>query len=50
MLDGVEHLRNILKQGQVSMEISSMRFKRGQDLLDWVAFTHTELREGEVEQ
>ncbi|MBN1569786.1 MAG: DUF499 domain-containing protein [Acidobacteria bacterium] len=50
MLEGVEHLRNLLKQGQVSLEIASMRFKRGQDLLDWVAYTHTELKEGEVEQ
>ena len=50
MLSGVEHLRNLLKQGQVSMEIASMRFERGQDLLDWVAYAHTELKEGEVEQ
>ncbi len=50
MIAGVDHLRNLLKQGQVALEITSVRFERGQDLLDWVAHVHTELSQGEVDQ
>lgn len=46
----INHLRELLPEGQVSIDVERLRFDRGQALLDWVAQAHTELHEGEVEQ
>lgn len=46
----INHLRDVLGEGQVSLDLERIKFARGQDLLDWVAAAHIELAEGEVEQ
>jgi hypothetical protein len=46
----IEHLRALISDGQVALEVPILRFPSGQDLLDWVADDRTELKPGEVEQ
>lgn len=43
-------LRDILGEGQVALRAPKLQFPSGQQLLDWVADAHTELKPGEVEQ
>ena len=46
----IEHLRALLPQGQVSLDIPALWFTDGQKLLDLVADLKTELKDGEVVQ
>lgn len=50
-LEGIiDHLRGLITEGQVSMEVAGLSFSTGQRLLDWVAEVKTEIRPEEVEQ
>jgi hypothetical protein len=56
MLDGeqletaVNHLREILTEGQVAVEAETIHFATGQRLLDWVKDVKTEIKAEEVKQ
>jgi hypothetical protein len=48
-LDGlITDLRGLISEGEVALEIPTLRFAVGQHLLDWVADVKTELRPNEV--
>lgn len=50
-LEGIiDHLRGLMAEGQVSMEVTGLSFSTGQRLLDWVAEVKTEIRPDEVKQ
>ncbi|NOX56544.1 MAG: DUF499 domain-containing protein [Planctomycetes bacterium] len=46
----LQTLRSIQGDGQVKLEVTSLRFELAQDLLDWVADEKTVLNAGEVKQ
>ena len=46
----VNHLREILTEGQVAVEADAIHLATGQDLLDWVKDVKTEIRAEEVKQ
>lgn len=46
----VNHLRGLIADGEVEIEVRTMHFNRGQLLLDWVQESKTELTLNEVEQ
>lgn len=46
----LDPLRQLIDDGQVSIEAETLRFEKGQDLLDWVADVRTSLKSGEVDQ
>ena len=46
----LEDLRGLLEEGQVQIEVLSLKFPTGQNLLDWVAEVQTELKPNEVIQ
>ncbi len=46
----LEVLRKVQADGQVKCDINALRFKKGQDLLDWVEDVKTSLKTGEVKQ
>ena len=46
----LEDLRGHLEEGQVQIEVLSLKFPAGQNLLDWVAEVQTELKPNEVIQ
>ncbi len=46
----IDHLRSLLSQGNVRIELERIDFAIGQDLLDWVAETKSDLKPGEIEQ
>ncbi len=48
--EALEVLRRIQAAGQVALQTSALYFPTGQELLDWVAESHMELRPGEVRQ
>lgn len=43
-------VRGNLGEGQVELRAQKLRFPNGQQLLDWVAEVHTEIKPGELEQ
>jgi hypothetical protein len=47
---GVEVLKEFVPDGTLSVDIGSLKFDSGQQLLDMVAELKTELKEGEVQQ
>lgn len=46
----LENLRGLLEEGQVQLEVSSLKFLTGQSLLDWVAEVQTDIKPNEVIQ
>ncbi len=46
----INYLRGLLSEGQVSIDVSKLKFPVGQNLLDWVAEAKTEIKPDEVEQ
>jgi hypothetical protein len=46
----VNHLREILTEGQVVVEAEAIHFATGQGLLDWVKEVKTEIKADEVNQ
>lgn len=46
----INHLRGLLSEGEVELEVDSVRFPNGQLLLDWVAEAKTEVKPDEVNQ
>ncbi len=46
----IDHLRSLLTEGEVEIEVDSIRFPNGQLLLDWVAEIKTEIKPDEVKQ
>jgi len=50
MEGAVEHLRGLLSEGQVNIDVEAVQFGMGQNLLDWVAQVKTEIKPEEVEQ
>ena len=46
----IGHLRGLLTEGEVEIEIDSVHFLNGQLLLDWVAEVKTEVKPDEVNQ
>ena len=46
----VNHLREILTEGQVAVEAEGIHFASGQRLLDWVKEVKTEIKPEEVKQ
>ena len=48
--DTINHLRGILPDGQVTIEVLALHFPTGQHLLDWVEDVRTELQPEEVKQ
>ena len=46
----INHLRGLLAEGEVEIEIDSVHFPNGQLLLDWVAEVKTEVKPDEVNQ
>lgn len=46
----INHLRSLLTEGEVEIEVDSIRFPNGQLLLDWVAEVKTEVKPDEVSQ
>ena len=46
----LENLRGLLDEGQVQIEVSSLKFPTGQSLLDWVAEVQSEIKLNEVIQ
>jgi hypothetical protein len=47
---GVDTLKEFIPDGNLSVDIGSLKFDSGQQLLDMVAELKTELKEGEVRQ
>lgn len=46
----INHLRGLLSEGEVEIEVESLRFLNGQLLLDWVAEAKTAIKFDEVKQ
>jgi Protein of unknown function (DUF499)/Chitobiase/beta-hexosaminidase C-terminal domain len=46
----IEAMRTLVGGGQVDVTVGGLHFPTGQDLLDWVAESKTELQVGEVDQ
>jgi hypothetical protein len=46
----INQLRQLLSQGNVTIEVEKLDFVKGQDLLDWVAEIKSDLKPGEIEQ
>jgi hypothetical protein len=46
----IEAMRALVGGGQIDVSVGSLHFPTGQDLLDWVADSKTELKAGEVDQ
>jgi Protein of unknown function (DUF499)/Fn3 associated len=46
----INHLRGLLSEGEVEIEVDGIKFPNGQLLLDWVADVKTEVKPDEVEQ
>jgi hypothetical protein len=46
----VNHLREVLTEGQVAVEAEAIHFATGQRLLDWVKEVKTEIKSEEVKQ
>ncbi|KJR41394.1 hypothetical protein MCHI_002707 [Candidatus Magnetoovum chiemensis] len=46
----LEHIRALLDEGQVSIEVDTLKFKTGQKLYDWVAEVKTEIKQDEIKQ
>jgi hypothetical protein len=47
---GADLLKEFIPEGVLSIDIASLKFDSGQQLLDMVADLKTELKEGEVRQ
>ena len=50
MRETVAKMQDIVGSSQVNISATSIRFERGQDLLDWIATIHGILQPGEVRQ
>ncbi len=46
----INHMRGVLTDGQVSLEVPALHFPRGQNLLDWAAEVRITIRPEEVQQ
>lgn len=46
----IEHLRSLLREGQVAIDALALKVPTGQRLLDWVREVKTEIKPQEVEQ
>ena len=46
----IEAMRTLVGGGQIDVTVGGLHFSTGQDLLDWVAESKTELQTGEVDQ
>jgi hypothetical protein len=48
--DAVEYVRGLLDEGEVSLDVRSLHFEQGQDLIEWAEDAKVDLNPDEVKQ